>query len=280
MRTNKKFISFILAIFVLFVVVLPAYALTSSDFLSQAQQWVDRHCSRARVSNETALLCYLFAKTSETDAAIADLQQRVAALENPPTPSPSPSPQPEIDFQTNFDEEFTVPQGYNVMLIDILGGISFPWAPGPSFDNGVSFPEQHRFFPADQSVIIPVLSDKYMIRSGGSTGVQVRIRLQQDPNSQVINFGTNESYPFTSSPFDATGFNSIIVTASGGDNPQNLSAIVLQKEVGGVFVEDARSNCDGGAQCPPTSFPVTSGNYRVVIEGSGTGALFAALLRP
>ena len=227
MRTNKKLISFILVISILFVVALPVYALTSSDFLAQAQQWADRRCSRARTSNETALLCYLFAKTSETDATIADLQQRVAALENPPTPSPSPSPQPELDFQINFDEEFTVPQGYNVMLIDILGGISFPWAPGPSFDNGVSFPEQHRYGPSVQEVTSPVLSNKYMIRSGGSTSVNVRIRLQADPNSEVLNLGTNASFPFTSTPFETTGFSLLHVTAGGGNKPQNPGALVF-----------------------------------------------------
>lgn len=87
----------ILIVFTFFLFALPVYALNSSNFLTQAQRWVERNCSRPRNPDQYALWCYLFAKSGETDsrlgvlegsdatmsAAIANLQQRIAALENP-----------------------------------------------------------------------------------------------------------------------------------------------------------------------------------------------------
>ena len=79
------------------------------------------------------LMSLYFAKTSENDDAITDLQQRVAALENPPTPSPSPLLLENFNGSTldtnpwevfdnggtyNFDNGFVViPGGSNVPFI-------------------------------------------------------------------------------------------------------------------------------------------------------------------
>lgn len=283
---NKFKLSVLVPLIIVLTFPLIAFA-ASSDFLSKAQQYFSRECNN-RASREEGMICYVYEKVREDDqrdatqsAKIAEIESRIAALENPPSPSPSPSPQPEINQILDFNQTFDIPEGYNTMVIEVQqqAPLSFPWAPAPSFDNGNSYVEQHRYHSGIDNATIPIVSTKYRINSGAATSIKVRVILRDDENAEVIIFGQNASYPFTSTPFNPSGYNSINITASGGNNPQNINAIVLQRDFSGTFSEVARTTCDGGAECPAANHGFGgSSNHRIVIEGSGSGALFAGLL--
>ena len=103
----------------------------SSQFLSQAQKYVNDNCTKKKLDNQTALFCYLFNKVQEHDTAISninatispmpseisDLQKRVSALETQipkqtatPTLSPTPTltptaiPTPTILLDDEFND--------------------------------------------------------------------------------------------------------------------------------------------------------------------------------
>lgn len=217
--------------------------------------------------------------TDEED--IVDLQNRVTELENiiNATPTPAPSPLPEINQLMDFNQPFDVPAGYNTMIIEIQEPISFLWAPLPSFDKGTSYVEQQRFDSGISNATIPVVSSKYMVGSAVVTSVKLRLILRSDLDANAIILANNANYPFISTELNTEGYTQMIVTAGGGNNPQHLDAIVLLIKQGDNFTEAARSNCDGGAQCPATSFRLAGSSHKISIEGTGTGALFAALIR-
>lgn len=105
---HKNFKSIILALILIFVFTVPAFA-ASSTFLSKAQRYYDSNCNRRNISSETSLQCYVFDKANEIqtsldsltsrvtntenknadqDALIESLQARIEVLEQTPTPLP------------------------------------------------------------------------------------------------------------------------------------------------------------------------------------------------
>lgn len=72
----QLFISFLIAL------VVPTIVFSaSSDFLNQASKYIDNNCSKSSISNQIALLCYLFEKDKEQDTVISSNTDRVANLE-------------------------------------------------------------------------------------------------------------------------------------------------------------------------------------------------------
>jgi len=195
-----------------------------------------------------------------------------------PIPTPSLNP---ISIAVTNAQTFTVPIGYKSMTISLSNTNGLPaWAPTVSFDGGNNFSEQIRFAGSETLVTIPILSNTYRLNTGGSSGFNADITFNPDSSSQAILFNSNANYPFVSNSFNTDSFSSISITVGGGNNPQHLTAISLQRLENGVFVEKQRLACDGGAQCPLQSMPVLGGTYQVSIEGAGTGAVIGALLRP
>ncbi len=207
------------------------------------------------------------------------------------TPTPTPPPTPYIiqiadNKPAPATTYFTVPSGYKSMTFHVSGTDNvIVWAPSVSFDGGQTYYEQIRF-PCDGTscldVTIPILTDLYGFGTGGSSGnITASATLNEEPGAEVLNLGSVVSYPYQSSTFNTDGFSTITITVGGGNNPQQLSIIKLYRdEGGGNFVEVARADCDGGAQCPLTTFPVIGGTYLVYLEGNGTGAVLGAILRP
>jgi hypothetical protein len=77
------------------------------------------------------------------------------------------------------------------------------WAPGPSFDGGLTFWEQIRFTCGTNkcNVNIPILSSKYFFHSGGGTNpdaTDINLTLFPESNSKVLVLGQTVNYPFTS----------------------------------------------------------------------------------
>ena len=92
MKFNKRiFITLALALLLSASVV---FAASSSDYLTKAQKYIDRNCSKSSISNQTSLNCYLFYKLGEIETQVNSNTSRITALENVPSPSPSPSPSP------------------------------------------------------------------------------------------------------------------------------------------------------------------------------------------
>lgn len=183
----------------------------------------------------------------------------------------------------NATEPQLIPQGYNMITFSVSStGTIENWAPMVSFDNGVTFRNQHRFICNGGScpdVTIPIISPYYKVGFGTSSGnVTVTADLSNDPGAQVLIMGNGVSLPFVSQTFDSTGYSTITVTVEQA-NPQNLTGISLQRFEGGQFVEKHHLVCDGGAVCPLNFLPLLGGNYRVIIEGSNPDALVAAILR-
>ena len=102
MRLRKKYL---LPLGFLFFFLAGIAFASSSQFLTQAQKYIDDNCGKKNISDQTALLCYLFNTSQEHDTSIAninatispipseitDLQNRVSALETQiPTPTPAP----------------------------------------------------------------------------------------------------------------------------------------------------------------------------------------------
>ncbi len=67
MKLRKKYI--IAAGLSIFLFSAVAYA-SSQDFLTQAQKYIDENCGKKLISNQTALLCYVFYKSQEQDQSI------------------------------------------------------------------------------------------------------------------------------------------------------------------------------------------------------------------
>src|SRR5260221_810490 len=101
MKLNKKYL---LPIGFLFFFLAGIALASSTQFLSQAQQYINDNCGKKNISDQTALLCYLFNKVQEHDASIAQinttlspipeqintLSNQVASLSASITPIPTP----------------------------------------------------------------------------------------------------------------------------------------------------------------------------------------------
>jgi hypothetical protein len=105
--------------------------------------------------------------------------------------------------------------------------------------------------------------------------------LNFEPNSHGILLGTNLTLPYTSPTLSTSGYQTITVTA-GQNAPQHINSISLQHFDGTNWVEDNHIACDGGAICPviQESIPDPYSPNRVVIDGTGSGATAAYIVRP
>lgn len=79
-----------LLIFVtIFIFAVPAvYAISSLDFLTKAQKYIDKNCSKRSIANDVSLNCYLFYKIIDLENKINSNTSRIIALEKNPTPTP------------------------------------------------------------------------------------------------------------------------------------------------------------------------------------------------
>ena len=183
-----------------------------------------------------------------------------------------------------FDSDgFLIPTGYNSITFQVTSTDSIiNWAPAVSFDGGITYRNQHRFRCSGAIcpvVTIPIISNLYRFSLGSASGNITAIgTLNKEKGARVVVLGNGVSLPFTSESFSTKRMSSIIVTVEQG-NPQNLTGISLQKNVNGIYVEKAHLVCDGGAECPLEAMPVDGGNYRIVMEGSGSDALLSIMLR-
>lgn len=212
---------------------------------------------------------------------------------NSPTPTITPTPTPpqslHITVATNLptnqnSDPVIMPNGYKSITFTVLPSGSIPgWAAQVSFDGGATWLEQHRFACSGSTcaeVTLPILGGNYRFSPGGGSGtINVFATLNPEPDTQVLVLGQGVLYQFTSPTFNTDGFNTITITAGGGDNPQNMIGISLQRNENGGFVEKQFLGCDGGAGCPLQTLPVLGGDYRVVLEGNGTNAVLGAILR-
>ena len=117
MKIHKRLL--IITSLTFFLLATVAYA-SSSDFFPQAQKYINQNCSRKKLTDQTALLCYLFEKSQEQDkdiqslktitasqsATINQLQQEISNLQTPTptptvTPTNTPTPTPTPDTNTN-----------------------------------------------------------------------------------------------------------------------------------------------------------------------------------
>src|SRR6266700_6170962 len=117
MRINKKILLITSGAF--FMLAATAYA-SSSGFLTQAQNYINANCSKNKIPDQTALICYLFNKVQEHDTSIAninttlsqipsqvtDLQNRVSKLESEINTTPVPLLS-ELIFAYNRPASFT-----------------------------------------------------------------------------------------------------------------------------------------------------------------------------
>ena len=100
MKLRKKY--FFIAGLSIFLFTGVAYA-SSQNFLTQAQKYINENCGKKLISNQTALLCYLFNKAQEQDTGIStinatispipgeisDLKKKVQDLQNNQPPQPT-----------------------------------------------------------------------------------------------------------------------------------------------------------------------------------------------
>lgn len=293
---QKKFVLVALLIALPILILVPL-VFASTPFSDAANKFFQRQCSRPeRTIGIIAFLCDLRLRVDELEgqvggletstatmsAAIADLQQRVAALENPPQPVT-------IVFAENrpasFNTDFVpIPPGFKSMTLNVTTtGFLVNWAMDVNI--GGTIIQQQRFRCIDSvtcpPVTLPIIANLYRFGTGTSSGnITAIATLNPEPNSQTLLLGFDVSLPFTSNTFNTNGFSSIIISVGQRGPTERLVAISLQRFEGGSFVEKQRVNCDGGAECPFTNLPLLGGDYRVVIEGSGGGAVVGALLRP
>src|SRR6266700_440939 len=77
MKHNKKLL--ILAAIAFFTLAGTTLA-SSSTFLTQAQKYINQHCDKKNITNQTALLCYLFNKSQEQDANITAINSTLSPI--------------------------------------------------------------------------------------------------------------------------------------------------------------------------------------------------------
>lgn len=78
---NKKLTVLSVAFAAFLLLAVPTYAvLNSSQFVSQAQDFINDNCGKKHIDGETSLLCYLFFKTGELNTKITNIQNTVTGL--------------------------------------------------------------------------------------------------------------------------------------------------------------------------------------------------------
>ncbi len=77
----------IILVLLALLVFVPTVLASSSTFFTQAKKYIDRNCSKDDISNQVALLCYLFEKSNEADKSLTNLGSRVDKLESSPSAS-------------------------------------------------------------------------------------------------------------------------------------------------------------------------------------------------
>src|SRR6266496_4500423 len=79
MKPRRKY--FLLAGLSLFLFVSGGIAFaSSSQYLTQAQKFINDNCSNKKIDNQTALLCYVFNKSQEQDVSIASLNTTLSPM--------------------------------------------------------------------------------------------------------------------------------------------------------------------------------------------------------
>lgn len=241
----------------------------------------------ATISPIPSQIASLQSQISSQASTIIDLESRITQLEITPTPTPIQSLQMTVatNLPTNQNSSaVTIPSGYKSVTFTVSPSGSIPgWAAQVSFDGGTTWLEQHRFACSSSCpvVTIPILGSKYRFSPGGGSGtISVSAILNPESGAQVLVLGQGITYQFTSPTFNTSGFSTITITAGGGDNPQHMTRISLQRNENNTFVEKQFLACDGGAGCPLQSLPVLGGTYQVVLEGTGTTGVLGAILRP
>jgi len=53
---------------------------SSSQYLTQAQKFINQNCSKKLVADQTALLCYLFNKSQEQDTKLATMNATLSPV--------------------------------------------------------------------------------------------------------------------------------------------------------------------------------------------------------
>lgn len=102
MELHKKHI--ILAGTSLFLFASIAFA-SGSTFLSQAEKYIKNNCGKEKISNETAMLCYLFNKAQELDQSIAIINATLSPVPSQITDLQNHQSQDEQQL-TTFNQQF------------------------------------------------------------------------------------------------------------------------------------------------------------------------------
>lgn len=300
---TKRAVIFLSFLVLFTTLAFPVYG-ASEQYYQRALEYREKTCSIPKINEQINFLCYLFDKVQELDqdltetrssvglesainstqsAKIQELEERLSTLEssisaelqNKQIVIAENEPQP-------VSKKVTIPAGYKSMTVSVSsGGTLENWAPLVSFD-GQNYREQHRFrcTATCETVTIPVLSPDYLFNTGTAGGlISIMAVLNPEADSQILILSEDTLLPFQSEEFSAEGFNSVDLTVGGGNDPQNLDDIILQKKNEGVFEDYHILNCDGGAECPLDSIPLSEGIYRVQVVGSGDSGVIGAILR-
>ena len=178
MAFKKK--SIFIAFFFTFLFVVPlVFAATSADFQTKAQKYIDNNCDKKKLTNQKSLLCYLFYKSQEQEATLAQHETRITDLET------SASEPKTVIFADNR------PQPFNSEWVDVRGGYTSLTLSlsitGSISDYGVHFtndPENatdqtgytvQTFVHCNNAstcpvTTIPILGDYYQISTGTANG--------------------------------------------------------------------------------------------------------------
>lgn len=282
MKKHFLIITFALLIFVIFVNSVKAAPANSPIFATK--EWVEQKIQH--------LLNTFNQSEQANNTRFEVLEARVSYLESltpTPTPVPTPTPTPtstNIVLASNrpasFNQQFDAPLGATSMTFNVSStDFIINWAVRTKTPGSLDYEEQHRFVCSGGTcpvVTIPVLGTDNLFGLGTSAGlIDASVTINSDPEEEVVLLGDQVSLPYISSPFSTDGYTEIILNA-GQENPQNLTGMELQKDVGGIWTTVAGVSC-GGAVCNYEILSVDGGNFRVKINGSGEGALLSALLR-
>lgn len=183
----------------------------------------------------------------------------------------------------NWSDPLPIPIGYESMTWKVSSTDSIVnWVPQVSFDNGNTWLEQHRFRCNGSNcdeVTIPVISPLYRFSLGTSNGIiNVTATLNDEPEAKVIILGVG-NLPIQSKAFNSKKYSSATITLGATAVSQSISSyLLLSKNKGNTYTEQQKVSCDGGAECPLLTLPLTSQKYIFSAQGSGIGVA-AALLR-
>jgi hypothetical protein len=286
---KRKYLIIPLALLIFAMFVHSAKAAPGNNPVFATREWVEQ-----RIQN---LISILAQKEQESNDRFEALEARVEYLESlhaspspSPTGTPSPTPTPTStsiiladNRPASFEQEFIAPIGATSMTFNIQStGTIVNWALLVKTPGSSSYHEQHRFTCGGGScpvVTVPVLGSENKFSLGTSSGlINANVVINSDPSEVPLILGNTITLPYITDSFSTSGFTELIINA-GQDNPQNLTGMELQKEVGGDWVTSASVSCDGGAECSYQILEVDGGNFRVKIYGSGGGVLLSALLR-